>query len=126
MVKQFYLTHRWDLKGTSIPGQSGSGSNGNKGVLHILQSFEAGAQYHMRFSVVFKTVVRGGEVLLLHRGSIGVFSSPNRLDEYTIWFGLVWFYGTSTIVGYLIPNPFYTYKQFYFTKVDMPLNKETK
>ena len=26
-----------------------------------------------------------------------------------IWFGLVWFYGISTIVGYLMPNPFYTY-----------------
>ena len=25
------------------------------------------------------------------------------------WFGLVWFYGISTIVGYLMPNPFYTY-----------------
>ena len=31
-----------------------------------------------------------------------------------IWFGLVWFYGISTIVGYLMPNPFCTYKQFYF------------
>ena len=28
-------------------------------------------------------------------------------------FGLVWFYGISTIVGYLTPNPLYTYKQFY-------------
>ena len=27
---------------------------------------------------------------------------------------LVWFYGTSTFVGYTMPNPFYTYKQFYF------------
>ena len=27
---------------------------------------------------------------------------------------LVWFYGISTIVGYLMPNPCYTYKQFYF------------
>ena len=26
-----------------------------------------------------------------------------------IWFGLVWFYSISTIVGYLIPNPLYTY-----------------
>ena len=26
-----------------------------------------------------------------------------------IWFGLVGFYGISTIVGYLMPNPFYTY-----------------
>ena len=24
-------------------------------------------------------------------------------------FGLVWFYGISTIVGYLMPNPLYTY-----------------
>ena len=26
-----------------------------------------------------------------------------------VWFGLVWFYGISTIVGYLMPNPIYTY-----------------
>ena len=26
-----------------------------------------------------------------------------------IWFGLVGFYGISTLVGYLIPNPIYTY-----------------
>ena len=26
-----------------------------------------------------------------------------------VWFGYVWFYGISTIVGYLMPNPFYTY-----------------
>ena len=25
------------------------------------------------------------------------------------WFGLFWFYGISTIVGYLMPNPVYTY-----------------
>ena len=25
---------------------------------------------------------------------------------FGIWFGLVWFYGISTIVGYLMPNPF--------------------
>ena len=25
-------------------------------------------------------------------------------------FGLVWFYGMSTIVGYLMPNPVYTYQ----------------
>ena len=24
-------------------------------------------------------------------------------------YGLVWFYGISTIVGYLMPNPLYTY-----------------
>ena len=26
-----------------------------------------------------------------------------------IWFGLVWLYSISTIVGYLMPNPLYTY-----------------
>ena len=26
-----------------------------------------------------------------------------------IWFGLVWFNGISIIVGYLMPNPLYTY-----------------
>ena len=25
------------------------------------------------------------------------------------WSGLIWFYAISTIVGYLKPNPFYTY-----------------
>ena len=24
----------------------------------------------------------------------------------SVWFGLVWFYGISTIGGYLMPNPF--------------------
>ena len=28
-----------------------------------------------------------------------------------VWFG---FYGISNTIGYLTPNPFYTYKQFYF------------
>ena len=36
-----------------------------------------------------------------------------RLQSYVcsgmIWFGLVWFYGISTIVGYLMPNPVFTY-----------------
>ena len=29
--------------------------------------------------------------------------------EDILGIGLVWFYGISTIVGYLLPNPFYTY-----------------
>ena len=31
---------------------------------------------------------------------------PNPLY---IGFGWVWFYGISTIIGYLMPNPLYTY-----------------
>ena len=32
---------------------------------------------------------------------------------------LVWFYGISTILGYLMPNQFYTYKQFYFQQYSL-------
>ena len=34
-----------------------------------------------------------------------------------IWFGLVGFYGTSTIVGYLMPNPLYTSISNIFSKL---------
>ena len=27
-----------------------------------------------------------------------------------VWFGLVWFYGISTMVGHLIPNPVFAYE----------------
>ena len=30
-----------------------------------------------------------------------------------IWFGLVWFYGISTLIDYLIPNPVYIYIYIY-------------
>ena len=32
------------------------------------------------------------------------------------WFGLIWFYGMSNIVGYLMPNPFYTYIEYMISK----------
>ena len=28
------------------------------------------------------------------------------MNKIYVWFGLVWFYGTSTIITYLMPNPF--------------------
>ena len=33
-----------------------------------------------------------------------------------VWFGLVWFYGISTIVGYLMPNPCDTYIKYVLCK----------
>ena len=33
-----------------------------------------------------------------------------------IWFGFVWLYGISTIVGYFMPNPFYSYIEYMITK----------
>ena len=37
----------------------------------------------------------------------GMRTVDELLDE--MLFGLIWFHGTSTIAGYLIPNPLYTY-----------------
>ena len=34
--------------------------------------------------------------------------SLKRVGTVFDWFGLVWFYGISTIVGYLMLNPLYT------------------
>ena len=41
----------------------------------------------------------------------GLFNAKSSLYIYIkyIGFGLVGFYGISTIVGYLMPNPLYTY-----------------
>ena len=38
------------------------------------------------------------------------------------WFGLVWFYGISTIVGYWWPIHFYTNKRLYFTQIRLPVS----
>ena len=40
-----------------------------------------------------------------------IFNAKYPLYIYSnhIGFGLVWFYGISTIVGYFLPNPVYTY-----------------
>ena len=36
-----------------------------------------------------------------------------------IWFSLFGFYGISMFVGYSMPNPFYTHKQFYFKQFSL-------
>ena len=40
MIKKFYLTHRVTLTNITTPGQSGSESNGNEGVLRIYQELK--------------------------------------------------------------------------------------
>ena len=46
--------------------------------------------------------------VLRHINYYSLFNAKSSLNIYikSIWFGLVGFYGTSTIVGYLMPNPF--------------------
>ena len=50
--------------------------------------------------------------VLWHINHCRLFNAKSSLYIYIIkyiWFGLVGFYGISTIVGYLTPNPLYTY-----------------
>ena len=49
--------------------------------------------------------------VLWHINHCRLFNTKSSLYIYIkyIWFGLVGFYGISTTVGYLIPNPLYTY-----------------
>ena len=49
--------------------------------------------------------------LLWHINHCRLFNAKSSLYIYIkyVWFGLVWFYGISIIVGYLMPNPLYTY-----------------
>ena len=49
--------------------------------------------------------------VLWHINHCRLFNAKYSLNVYIkyIWFGLFWFYGISTIVGYLMPNPLYTY-----------------
>ena len=37
------------------------------------------------------------------------FKPNDGIKKSKNWFGLVWFYGVSNIVDYLMPNPAYTY-----------------
>ena len=41
-------------------------------------------------------------------------SYGQKRDKQIVLFGLVWFYGVSTILGYLMPNPFLYIKQLHF------------
>ena len=50
-------------------------------------------------------------LVLWHINHCRLFNAKSSLYIYIkyIWFGLVGFYGISTIAGYLMPNPLYTY-----------------
>ena len=74
-------------------GQCGPGSNGNEGVLHIAQSPSiTGTSPSGCLVSYIRTLIGGGSYILQPWAT-----------------GLVGFYGISTIEGYLMPNPLYTY-----------------
>ena len=69
---QFGFIWRIDktLSGATNPGKSGSGSDGNKGVLSISQSFQRYWRLIIKlFSVLSRTLDRGGGIIPLQRSS---------------------------------------------------------
>ena len=73
------------LSGATIPGQSIPWSNGNEGVLHIHQSSCITRTSPSDCLVSYPGHSRGGGVLLLCRGAIGVFYGPGRQGSYALW-----------------------------------------
>ena len=77
MIKMFYLTHKWDPNRYYHPSQSEPGSNDNKGVLHIPESFKTGA------SLLNGLVLYPGhslqEDLLFCRDVVDIFYSLRQL-----------------------------------------------
>ena len=71
------------LSGATTPSQSGLGSDGNEGVLHIPQSFSITGTSPSDCLVSYPGHSLVG-VLTLCRGAVGVFYSPSRLgfDKY--------------------------------------------
>ena len=52
-------------------------------------------------------------------GMLREFLKSKAYQYKLVLFFFVWFLGMSTIVGYSMPNPFYTYKEFYFKQFNL-------
>ena len=65
--------------------------------------------FHTYISNIYDLVSFG--LVLWHINHSRLFKAESFSYIYIkyIWFGLVWFYGISTTLGYLRPNPFHTY-----------------
>ena len=84
------------LSGATTPGQSGPGSDGNEGLLHIPQSSSITGTSPSDCLVISKTLVEGGGVLPFCRGAVSVFYSPNQvgntqLNVKTVLFQIIQF-----------------------------------
>ena len=70
------------LSGTTAPGQSGPGSNGNEGVLRIPQSSSIAGTSPSDCLVSYPGHLLGGGVLPLCREVVSVFYSPSWLEDF--------------------------------------------
>ena len=68
------------LSDATIPDLSGSGSNGDDGVLRIPKSPTL-LEPHHQIVLCHKQDTRWGGFLPLYRGAVGVFYSPSRLGN---------------------------------------------
>ena len=75
-----FNTYIGPLSGTTTPGQSWPGSNGNEGVLRIPQSFNITGNSSSDCLVSYPGNLLGG-VLPLCREEVGVFYSPSQLGK---------------------------------------------
>ena len=73
------------ISGTTTPGQSGPGSDDNKGVLHIPQSSSITGTSPSDCLVSYSRHSLGGGVLPLCRGAVSIFYSPSRLGKHLCW-----------------------------------------
>ena len=69
------------LQGATTPGQGGPGSDGNEGVLRILQSTIITGTSLSDYLMSYPGHSFGGGVLCLCREAIRVFYSPSQLDK---------------------------------------------
>ena len=70
------------ISGATTPGQSGLGSDGNEGVLHIPQSSYV-TRPSLSDCLSYIQDTNCGEAVPLCRGAIGVVYSPNQLGNRT-------------------------------------------
>ena len=73
--------------------------------------FNAESFLYIQIKYIFFRLVVFFGCVLLHINHCRLFNAEPSLYIYMkyIWFVLVWFSDISTIVGYLMPNPLYTY-----------------
>ena len=107
-VKRFYLTHR-NLSGAITPGPKWTWKQWQwTGILHSPKLLLCWTLTIRLFNVISRTLVGG--VLPLCRYAFGVFYCP-RWPGYILmsWLvgWLVGFYGISTFIGYIMPNPIF-------------------
>ena len=78
---------------------------------HLERQKTHGLLFKRKCNTLMKERALSFGLVLWHINQCWLFDAKSSLYIYIkyIWFGLVGFYGISTIGGYLMPNPLYTY-----------------